>query len=298
MPAAVAESAVERLAERERGVLDRVVVAGLEVARALDDEVEAGVEGELLEEVVVDAGAGVDAHAARAVERRAAPRSASRRSRAGGGRAARRLARPARGRSRIRASASTSRSSSSRSRIVIRIPSSYARTTRPWRSSASPSARPSSTGTKRKFAADGSGSSPSARSDGGEPLALLDHRRDVGRRGERRDGERRREARHGRRRLPRVQLGGDARARRARSRSARPRARTPSRTCAARSRRRPRSAASAVSPQYSKYASSTTSGRASGSGRSAPVGLFGRQAKVSTGSSSPTSAPASCAAMR
>ena len=59
---------VERLAERERGVLDRVVVAGLEIARALDDEVEPGVEGELLEEVVVDPGAGLDPHAARAVE--------------------------------------------------------------------------------------------------------------------------------------------------------------------------------------------------------------------------------------
>ena len=58
-PAPVAERAVERLAERERGVLDRVVVAGLEVAGALDDEVEPGVEGELLEEVVVDAGAGL-----------------------------------------------------------------------------------------------------------------------------------------------------------------------------------------------------------------------------------------------
>ena len=45
--------------------------------------------------------------------------------------------------------------------------------------------------------------------------------------------------------------------------------RTPSRTCAARS---PPSSSSgiAVSPQYSKYASSTTSGRASGSGRSSP----------------------------
>ena len=43
------------------------------------------------------------------------------------------------------------------------------------------------------------------------------------------------------------------------------------------------SSGSAVSPLYSKYASSTTSGRASGNGSSSPVGLFGRQAKVSTG---------------
>ena len=121
-PAAVAERLVERLAERERGVLDRVVVAGLEVAGALDDEVEPGVEGELLEEVVVDPGAGVDAHAARAVEAEA-HRCASRRSRAGAGRAGRR-SRDGDGRSSTRASVSTIRSSSSRSRIVIRIPSS------------------------------------------------------------------------------------------------------------------------------------------------------------------------------
>ena len=95
-PAAVAERAVERLAERERGVLDGVVVAGLEVAGALDDEVEPGVEGELLEEVVVDAGAGL--HATRGSRRRARAgrRSASRRSRAGAGRARPPPRRPAR----------------------------------------------------------------------------------------------------------------------------------------------------------------------------------------------------------
>src|SRR5207253_8201310 len=38
---------------------------------------------------------------------------------------------------------------------------------------------------------------------------------------------------------------------------------------------------SAVSLQYSKYASSTTSGRASGSGGSSPSGLFGRHVNVS-----------------
>ena len=66
--AAVAERAVERLAERERRVLGGVVLARLEVAGRLEHEVEAGVEGELLEEVVVEPGAGRDAHAARAVE--------------------------------------------------------------------------------------------------------------------------------------------------------------------------------------------------------------------------------------
>jgi hypothetical protein len=58
------------------------------------------------------------------------------------------------------------------------------------------------------------------------------------------------------------------------------------------------SSGTAVRPLYSKYASSTTSGRAAGSGSSAPVGLFGRQAKVRTGSSSPIAAPASRAAIR
>ena len=39
----------------------------------------------------------------------------------------------------------------------------------------------------------------------------------------------------------------------------------------------------AVSPAYSKYASSTTSGRAAGSGPKPPVGLFGRQQNVTAG---------------
>ena len=67
-PAPVAERAVEGLAERDRGVLDGVVLAGLEVAGRLEDEVEARVEGELLEEVVVEARARRHADAARAVE--------------------------------------------------------------------------------------------------------------------------------------------------------------------------------------------------------------------------------------
>src|SRR5436190_14957730 len=54
----------------------------------------------------------------------------------------------------------------------------------------------------------------------------------------------------------------------------------------------------AVSPAYSKYASSTTSGRASGSAGRSPRGLPGRQQKVSDGASSPTVAPASSAATR
>ena len=67
-PLAIAECAVERLAECDRRVLGGVVVAGLEIAAPLEHEVEAGVERELFEEVVVQAGAGGDTHAAGAVE--------------------------------------------------------------------------------------------------------------------------------------------------------------------------------------------------------------------------------------
>src|SRR5439155_10028766 len=68
-PAAIAEGCVERLSDGERGVLRGVVVACLEVALSLHDQVEPGVEAKLLEEVVVDAGSRRDAHAARTVER-------------------------------------------------------------------------------------------------------------------------------------------------------------------------------------------------------------------------------------
>ncbi len=88
------------------------MIAGLEVARALDDEVEARVEGELLEEVVVDAGAGLDADPAGAVEPEPNrdPRLGRRAqvARAAPGR----RRQPGAGRSRSRASASTIRSSS------------------------------------------------------------------------------------------------------------------------------------------------------------------------------------------
>src|SRR6266849_1247457 len=54
----------------------------------------------------------------------------------------------------------------------------------------------------------------------------------------------------------------------------------------------------ALSAAYSTYASSTTSGRASGSGGKSPRGLPGRQQNVTAGASSPTVAPASSAATR
>ena len=68
------------------------MVAGLEIAGALEHEVEPGVERELLEEVVVEPGAGRNAHAARAVEREPhrEPRLGGRAQRAGAPAAARR----------------------------------------------------------------------------------------------------------------------------------------------------------------------------------------------------------------
>ena len=117
-----------------------------------------------------------------------------------------------------------------------------------------------------------------------EPLALGDRRGDVGRRPPR---DRRARApprsstparaagaRSARRRAP---------SRRFRSRHAPTRARTPSRTSGRRSRLR-RSAGAPSRPPYSKYASSTTRGRAAGMSTIAPDGLCGRQTKVSTGS--------------
>ena len=52
--APVAEGVIEGLAERNSGILDGVMLAGLQVAGRLEDEVEARVERELLQEVVVD----------------------------------------------------------------------------------------------------------------------------------------------------------------------------------------------------------------------------------------------------
>ena len=143
-PAPVAERAVERLAERERRVLGGVVVAGLEVARALEHEVEPAVEGELLEEVVVEPGAGRDAHAPGAVERRAGRRSASPRSRARAARRARLAAGGAWfGRARARARRGAGRRPRGRGRSRGTPPAKRRTTTRPSRSSAVPSASPS-----------------------------------------------------------------------------------------------------------------------------------------------------------
>ena len=148
--AAVAEGLVERFAERDRRVLRRVVVAGLPVAAAVDDEVEASVERELLEQVVVEAGARRDAHAAGAVEARALREARFLLSR---GRDVRAV--PA---ARLEpSSAASSRSSSSRSRTVMRMPPPVTRRRSRVRASCSASACGSATGTKTKFARDSSG---------------------------------------------------------------------------------------------------------------------------------------------
>ena len=64
----VAERAVDCLAERDRGVLGGVMRTCLQIAAAVDDEVEAPVKGELLEEVVVQPCSRFDAHTPCAVQ--------------------------------------------------------------------------------------------------------------------------------------------------------------------------------------------------------------------------------------
>ena len=67
---AVAKRLVERLADADPDVLDRVVGTGLEVAPGMDVEVEAAMAGEQVEHVVEEADAGVALAGAAAVERR------------------------------------------------------------------------------------------------------------------------------------------------------------------------------------------------------------------------------------
>ena len=105
-----------------------------------------------------------------------------------------------------RARASTSRSSSASSRTEMRMPVGKTRTASPCRSSASPSARGSSTGTKRKFAVDGKRLEPERAQRAREALAFLHDRAHVRRRLERGERERRGQRRDGTRRLPFVQL--------------------------------------------------------------------------------------------
>ena len=77
MPRRSPSRLIERLAERERAILDRVVIVDLEVAPAFEDQIEAGVPGERAEHVVEEADAGRDLRPAAAIERRGRPRSPS-----------------------------------------------------------------------------------------------------------------------------------------------------------------------------------------------------------------------------
>ena len=60
-PRAIAERRVERLADADADILDRVVRAGLQVAGRLHRQVEPAVAGEQVEHVVEEADAGLDA---------------------------------------------------------------------------------------------------------------------------------------------------------------------------------------------------------------------------------------------
>ena len=68
MPALSPSASRERRAQRERGVLHRVVRVDLQVALGAHGQVEAAVPGELVEHVVVEADAGGDLGLAGAVE--------------------------------------------------------------------------------------------------------------------------------------------------------------------------------------------------------------------------------------
>ena len=205
-PAPVAERGVERRAERERRVLGGVVVAGLEVAGAFEDEVEAGVERELLEKVVVEAGAGGDAHAARAVEREAHgdPRLGGRAQRAGAPPAARQ--RPARAGRATRASASTSRSSSGASSTETRIASGIGAHDDALAQQRLVEREPVVDRDVEEVRVRLERREPERAQACREPLALLEHRRRVGPLGERCDRERRGQRRDRGRRLAGVQL--------------------------------------------------------------------------------------------
>ena len=252
--ATVAERLVERLAERERRVLGRVVVARLEVAGALEDQVEAR-HGRRAARGSGRRGRRRSRRARGSHRRaRAAPRNASPPSRG----PCRRGAGPRAtgdGRSSTRASASTSRSSSaaSRTEIADRRPS-YARTTSPCRSSASPSASPSSTGhveevrVRRRAARGRSRAAPKraaraprspARTSGGDASAAIARSAES-------DADRRR-------RLPRVQLLGDVARARPRSRCAHRRGANAFENVRSTITSPSSISATAVSPQYSKY---------------------------------------------
>ena len=255
-------------------------------------------ERELLEEVVVEPGAGGDADAARAVEREPHRDAASRRSRAACGRAGRR--RGATGDGPVEHAARAPRRAGRRPRVAHRDRGS------PSAIGAHDEPLPEQRVAERRPVLDRDEEEVRVRRERLEAerpqrsqRAARAPRPPAPDRGARRARRARAPPRASRRaRAPGVRSARrPSRARRARSRCARRRARRPSRRCAARSRRR-----RAGRPPSRRCTRSTPRRRRAGARRAAaassPVGLFGRQAKVSTGSSSPTSAPASCAAIR
>ena len=259
------------------------MLAGLEIADSLEHEVEPGVEGELLEQVVVEAGAGRDPDTPGAVERRAARESASPPSRAGAGRGAARACgdgrRPVeRAGERIEQEV-----------VVLTVAHVEAKAV-------------------RVHADD----DPGAEQRGRERLGLLDRdEEEVRRRGKGLETERAERPRASARAPRSASRRRAGRASPARASAAetfeigcgawrRLSSAAVSRSASAYPTRAPASpndfenvrrtttpsstSPAAVTPAYSKYASSTTSGRAAGSSPSSPVGLFGRQQNVTTGS--------------
>ena len=257
-------------------------------------------EGELLEEVVVDAGAGVDAHAARAVEAEADARCASRRSRAGA--ATRRAAGSAHGCRPVEQPGERLDDEVVVLAVADRDPDRRRRsmrTTSPWRSSASPSAQ--AVVDRHEEEVRLATAAARARSRAATTRAARAPRRPARRRAatasaasasaaesvetgagacrafssaaSSRDGERVADARAGERERLREGAQHDH--------------------VAVVDERRPPSRRSTRSTPRRRRAAARRA-----AARRVPSGLPGRQANVSTGSSSPTSAPASCAAMR
>ena len=283
--APVAERRVERLAERERRVLDRVVVAGLEVARALERR------GRGRRGRRAARGSGRRARRRCVTWTRQAPSrreadgdAGSRRSRAGARAPAAAGARPATAGRAARASASTSRSSSAWSRTVMRIAVGVGAHDEPCRSSRSRARGRRRPGRRGSWCATRAAARPSARSAAASRSRSSITGAGVGRRGERGDGERGRRASR-RARAP----GGRSAPRRRLARGERvadPRAgeaEEPWRTCAARSTP---SSSSGERGLAAVLEVRLVDDERPGVGQrpSSPVGLFGRHAKVSTGS--------------
>jgi len=155
-PPPVAERAVDGLAERDRGVLGSVMRTGLQIAAAVDDEIETAVKRELLEEVVVEPCSRFDAHPPCAVQ----PESHAQRRLGGGANVA-----DGAGRSSVLA-----RKYREQEIVVFTIahgdpdPVRVTRTTQPRMRSRAAISAASGVGTKTKFACDGRGSNPRARS--------------------------------------------------------------------------------------------------------------------------------------